>query len=84
MPFEPRDCAVWPPMVQRVEHDLGICVASKDDAITFQLGAQISEVVDLTVVREDALPVGCQKWLMSAFAEVDDTQSDVAERDVVG
>jgi hypothetical protein len=76
---EPRYAPLRAPIVQCLEHDLGVAGAAKLHAFPLEVAAQFVVVVNLTVIDEDASAILGEHRLGGCLAEVEDREPTMAE-----
>ena len=76
---EQRHGLARPPVVQRLQHDLGVGCGVEDDAFGAQVVAQRLEIVDLAIEDQHALAILNLHGLTGVTGGVDDGQALVAE-----
>ena len=74
-----RECIDAPGAVG-LQHDLRIAVGTEGEPELFELGAQLAEVVDLAVVRDDERLVIGDHRLVTPLGEIEDRQARVSQR----
>src|SRR5262249_43376626 len=70
---------IWSPFGKRRQHDFGVGTRSEDSALRLQFRAQLEEVVDLAVVRQDEAPVRRKHRLLGGVGEIDDGEAPMPE-----
>ena len=71
-----------PPAVRvEMQQHLGVALRSEDEALAFQLAAQLAIVVDLAVERDAIAPVGARHRLRAGLRQVDDREAPMREAD---